>query len=96
VLKKIKKIESRDQVFVAAYRHEKLLVSEKRINAARMPRALSRPAYFKTQANIFKTQSAPSIDKIFKKDYKKDPCYNYSEYGYIAKFCTTAKKKIKK
>jgi hypothetical protein len=61
-----------------------------------MPHALNRPAYLKTQANTPKTQSTPSIDKTFKKDYKKDPYYNYNEHGYIAKFCTTAKKKIKK
>ena len=61
-----------------------------------MPRAFSRPAYFRTQANISKTQSAPSIDRIPKKNYKKDFCYNYGEYGYITKFCTTAKKEAKK
>jgi hypothetical protein len=61
-----------------------------------MPRALNKPAYFKTQANIFKTQLIPSIDRTSKKNYKKDFYYNYSEYGYITKFCTTAKKKIKK
>jgi hypothetical protein len=96
VLKEIKKIKSRDQIFIAAYRYEELLAFKKRINAARMPRAFNRPAYLKTQANIFRTQSTPSIDKILKKDYKKDPYYNCGEHGYIAKFCTTAKKEIKK
>jgi hypothetical protein len=55
VLKEIKKIKSRDQIFATTYRHKKLLVFEKRINAARMPRASNKPAYFKTQANTFKT-----------------------------------------
>jgi hypothetical protein len=61
-----------------------------------MPRAFNKSAYLKTQANIFKTQSAPNIDRTFKKDYKKNLYYNYGEYGHIAKFCTIAKKKIKK
>jgi hypothetical protein len=61
-----------------------------------MSRAPNKSAYLKTQTNTLKTQSAPSIDKIPKKDYKKNPYYNYDEHGYIAKFCTTAKKKIKK
>jgi hypothetical protein len=96
VLKEIKKIESRDQVLAAAHRHEELLASEKRIDAARMPRAPSRPAYLRTQANTPRTQSAPSIDRAPKKDYKKDPCYNCGEHGHIAKFCTTVKKEAKK
>jgi hypothetical protein len=96
VLKEIKKIENRNQVFATAYRHEKLFAFEKRIDTARMPRALNKPAYLKTQANIPKTQSASSIDKTPKKDYKKDLYYNYDEHGHITKFCTTAKKKIKK
>jgi hypothetical protein len=61
-----------------------------------MPRAFNRPAYLKTQANIFRTQSASSIDRTFKKDYKKDFYYNCSEHGHIAKFCTITKKKVKK
>jgi hypothetical protein len=96
VLKKIKKIKSRDQILIAVYRYKKLLAFKKRINAARISRALNRPAYLKTQANIFKTQSVSSIDRISKKDYKKDFYYNYNEHGHIAKFCTTAKKKTKK
>jgi hypothetical protein len=96
MLKEIKKIKNRNQIFTAAYRHEKLLASKKRINAARMPRALNRPAYLKTQANISKTQSIPSIDRTSKKDYKKDPYYNYNEHGHITKFYTTAKKEVKK
>jgi hypothetical protein len=96
VLKEIKKIKSRDQILAATHRHEKLLVSKKRINAARMPRAPNKPAYLKTQANIPKTQSAPSIDRTPKKNYKKDPYYNCNEHGHIAKFCTTAKKEVKK
>jgi hypothetical protein len=96
VLKKIKKIESRDQVFAATHRHEKLLAFKKKINTARMSRAPNRPAYLKTQANIPKTQSAPSIDRTPKKDYKKNPYYNCDEHGHIAKFCTTAKKETKK
>jgi hypothetical protein len=55
MLKEIKKIENRDQIFVTAYRHEKLLAFKKRINAARIPRAFSRSAYLKTQANTSKT-----------------------------------------
>jgi hypothetical protein len=96
VLKEIKKIKNRDQVFTAAYRYKKLLVFKKRIDTARMPRAFNKPAYLKTQANIFRTQSAPSIDKAPKKDYKKDLYYNCGEHGHIAKFCTTAKKEVKK
>jgi hypothetical protein len=89
VLKKIKKIKSRDQIFIAAYRHEELLVFKKKINTARVPRALNRPAYLKTQ-------STPNIDKTPKKDYKKDFYYNCGEHGHIAKFYIIAKKKAKK
>jgi hypothetical protein len=96
MLKKIKKIESRDQVLTAVYCYEKLLVSEKRIDVARMPRAPNRPAYLRTQANIFRTQSVPSIDRAPKKDYKKDLYYNCDEHGHITKFYTTAKKEAKK
>ena len=69
MLKKIKKIKSRDQILAAVYRYEKLLAFKKRINAARIPRAPNRPAYLKTQANIPKTQSAPNIDRTPKKNY---------------------------
>jgi hypothetical protein len=96
VLKKIKKIENRDQILITAYRHEKLLAFKKRINAARMPRAFNKPAYLKTQANTPKTQSTSSIDKTPKKNYKKDPYYNCGEHGYITKFYTITKKEIKK
>jgi hypothetical protein len=61
-----------------------------------MPRAFNKPAYLKTQANTFKTQSTPSIDKAPKKDYKKNLYYNCDKHGYIAKFCITAKKEAKK
>jgi hypothetical protein len=55
VLKEIKKIETRDQIFITTYRHEKLLAFKKKINAVRVPRTPNKPAYLKTQANILKT-----------------------------------------